>query len=85
MAKSINHEARPFFVAAITPNKCRFEHGNPSGHAIISIAMYFTFIEMMCREHSIKGVKKGLLYVLGVIFAITMGFSRIYNGVHTYN
>lgn len=81
----MNHEARPFFVAPITPNKCRFEHGNPSGHAMISIAMYATLIEMFCREYGIGKKRKTSLYILEVIFAATMGFSRIYNGVHTYN
>ena len=44
MLKSVNNEARPFFVADLRPYKCRLEHGNPSGHAII-VALYATFTE----------------------------------------
>ena len=49
LLKSFNHEARPFFVAEIYPNKCRFEHGSPSGHALVSIGLYVTFWNLFCR------------------------------------
>lgn len=52
--KSFNHEARPFFVAEIYPNKCRFEHGSPSGHAFVSVGLYVTFWNLFCRQYRLS-------------------------------
>jgi membrane-associated phospholipid phosphatase len=47
--KSAYHEARPFFVEDLTPTKCWLEYGNPSGHAIGSVACYLSLWDMFCR------------------------------------
>ena len=47
--KSTYHEARPFFVADITPTLCRFEHGNPSGHSLVAVACYVSIWDVLCR------------------------------------
>ena len=83
--KSVNHEARPFFVADIIPNKCRFEHGNPSGHAYVSIALYMTMWDLVCRQYRVGSFLKMLSFSFLFVFLVVMGFSRIYGGVHTYN
>lgn len=53
LLKSINNEARPFFVADIKPYKCRLEHGNPSGHAMTIIALYATTLELVIRQYKL--------------------------------
>jgi hypothetical protein len=85
LLKSMYHEARPFFVAAIKPNKCRFEHGNPSGHAFISVALHMTMWEIMCRQYKLGQNGRTFTFSILMMFISTMCFSRIYNGVHTYN
>jgi membrane-associated phospholipid phosphatase len=83
--KSFNHEARPFFVADITPTKCWLEYGNPSGHSITSSSLYLTVWYMLCKRYEAdqKWRRISLALTLSVVFLIA--FSRIYHGVHTYN
>ena len=50
ISKSFLHEARPFFVAELTPTKCWLEYGNPSGHSITSTSLYLTVWGLACRR-----------------------------------
>lgn len=85
LLKSFNHEARPFFVADLTPTKCWIEYGNPSGHSVTSTALYLSMWNLLCRRYkpSTYWRVNSLLMTILVIFLIAV--SRLYNGVHTYN
>lgn len=85
MLKSINNEARPFFVADLKPYKCRLEHGNPSGHALIVVALYATFLDLFIRQYPKLRNSKIQIWFVYVLFIAFIGFGRIYNGVHTHN
>ena len=50
IAKSVFHEARPFFVVELTPTSCWLEYGNPSGHSVTSSSLYLTVWHLMCRR-----------------------------------
>lgn len=85
MLKSINNEPRPFFVSDLKPYKCRLEHGNPSGHALIVISLYASIVEAFIREYS--GLRRHRVAIWGAFLLLAgfIGFGRIYNGVHTHN
>ena len=53
----------------------------PSGHAMISMA-YFGFIAYLIYKNSKNNITKTLLIITLMITILTIGFSRIYLGVH---
>jgi len=55
LLKSLNHESRPFHVIKLTPTKCDFEYGNPSGHSLGAASIYFIFLFLLAET---KGWKK---------------------------
>ena len=42
LLKSVFQEPRPFFLEDIKPFLCRLEHGDPSGHSVMVVAVYAT-------------------------------------------
>ena len=85
VSKSFLHEARPFFVAEITPTKCWLEYGNPSGHSITSTSLYLTVWELVCRTNKAGKKMRMISLALTLFTCFMIAFSRIYHGVHTYN
>ncbi len=58
-----------------------FTFSFPSGHAVMSIALYFTLSYI--SVHLVKDkILKRFIYTAAAIFIIIIGFSRIYLGVH---
>lgn len=53
----------------------------PSGHAMVSMA-YYGFIAYLIYKSETKKINKIILIILLTITIITIGFSRIYLGVH---
>jgi membrane-associated phospholipid phosphatase len=85
LAKSFHHEARPFFVSDLTPTKCWFEYGNPSGHSVTSSALYLTMWNLLCRRYKVSIYMRVLSLVCTLLMIVAIAMSRVYNGVHTYN
>lgn len=85
LLKSMLHEARPFFVADIKPTKCWFEYGNPSGHALTSSSLYLTVWTLACRSFNPSQFVRWLSLAFTLSMCFWIAFSRVYNGVHTYN
>jgi len=85
LLKSFNHEARPFFVTNLTPTKCWLEYGNPSGHSITSTSLYLTMWDLLCRRYNADRYWRIYSCLCTIMVCIAIAFSRIYNGVHTYN
>jgi len=52
----------------------------PSGHAMISMAVYGVFFYLLAKN-DLKGPKTLYLF-LGLFFPLIIGFSRVYLGVH---
>ncbi|WP_075864828.1 phosphatase PAP2 family protein [Carboxydothermus islandicus] len=52
----------------------------PSGHAMISMAVYGMFFYLLAKNNF--PLPKILLLILGIGFPLLIGFSRIYLGVH---
>ena len=53
----------------------------PSGHSMVSAAVYGFFIYLICKNIKNKYLKFGLIVLLGLLI-ILIGISRIYLGVH---
>lgn len=89
-------QARPFWVwPAIQAFDCSVQYGNPSGHSLFSMGTaltiwldYNSFISQSPRwRHNFlsKVYTRGAFLVLAITFSLTIGYSRIFLGVHTWN
>lgn len=85
LLKSYKHEARPFFVADLTPTKCWVEYGSPSGHSICSTSLYFTMWYLLCQKFKPNAFWYYTSLVATCLVLVAIAISRLYNGVHTYN
>ena len=56
----------------------------PSGHAMVSLAVYGFAIYLISRKMKASMMKKIVIGLL-VLFIILVGFSRIYLGVHHFS
>lgn len=76
--KVLFSRARPelvdHLVVVVTPSF-------PSGHALLSAAVYLTLAALLGREVARPGLRRGLLG-LAVLLTLLIGISRIYLGVH---
>ena len=77
IVKNIIKRARPEHIKLIKQGGFSF----PSGHAMISIALYGFLIYIVNKKIKNKSLKVVLTILLGVII-ISIGLSRIYVGVH---
>jgi len=77
--KSLNHEARPFFVADLRPTaKCWNEYGDPSGHSQSSAVLYFTVWKLMCVTYNPRPWVRKISMILTGLLVFGIGFSRMY-------
>lgn len=53
----------------------------PSGHSMVTMSMLLTIAYLLTRNEKLF-TKKKLIYTLSIAFIISMGFSRMYLGVH---
>jgi len=97
MLKSFYGEPRPYWVSAEINafGKCHTGFGNPSGHMMCNVFMWYSIylhffydvgvkpqkMTVFCTAYIIKMACTSLL----ITYLIFMGFSRVYLGAHTYN
>lgn len=53
----------------------------PSGHATAAVAFYGLVCYLIVKNLT-KNWQKGIAIILTIVFALTLGFSRLYLGVH---
>jgi len=94
--KMLYREPRPFWTDVTIPMKeldCSSEYGNPSGHSL-SAAGLALIPALDIIQHAVYGsnLSKAVKIMLGVltiviaiIYAWTMGYSRVVVGVHSWN
>ena len=97
--KSLNREPRPLMVdSEIRVKDCKhLEFGNPSSHTFGTSFMFMTTVYLLIKHYSVKWdlnyeankMRKLMAIILSfnsVFFVVyVIGFSRVFNGVHTYN
>lgn len=95
--KSLYGEPRPYWVSPVITSfgKCHTGFGNPSGHMINNVFLWYTVylhffkdvgikrkrISIFCTAYIIKMAVTAFL----ITYIIFMGFSRVYLGAHGYN
>lgn len=87
--KLFYHEPRPYMVVAeIKVYDCSTEFGNPSGHTMsVGSIMVLLFLEYFyTNDHGLQN-ERGCWYLFCLLadvgVMLIVGFSRLYNGVHT--
>lgn len=75
--KLVFHRPRPDPFFAPKPDTYSF----PSGHALVSLCFY-GLLTGMIAFHAQKRWQKWMVWILGAILIASIGFSRIYLGVH---
>jgi len=71
---------RPYFLTRMTPLNCKdIEFGNPSGHAMVTTAVWLTAFHLMEG----KGLKYRLVQVLIYSIVALITFNRFQMGVHS--
>lgn len=78
LLKDFYERARPTIVTPIEPAG---GHAFPSGHSMISAALYMTLAALIARTLERRRLR---IYVIaaGAVVAMLIGFTRIYLGVH---
>lgn len=77
MLKKIFIRARPLKYFLIEQEGYSF----PSGHAMVSMSFYTTMTYLLVKNMSNQNAKK-ILWIINFIIVTSIGFSRIYLGVH---
>ncbi len=73
-------DPRPYWASQdVTAFKCSTQFGNPSGHSETSIGMALT----VWLDFDASKQFKGITLVLTLLFAVTIGYSRFFLGVHS--
>ena len=72
------HRARPVpFFDLVAPGSYSF----PSGHALVSLCV-FSGVAMVISQRVTRAIVKVTVWLLALLLALGIGFSRIYLGVH---
>ncbi len=77
-AKLIFARARPDLWLSLSPKN---DYSFPSGHAMLSSAFVLTALVLLWKSQTNIYVKR-ILTVLGALFVLAVGLSRLYLGVH---
>ena len=95
VGKLTYHQARPFWVSAdIKAGSCSTQFGNPSGHSLFSMgAAVFTWLDYnaLARVHADDGTlwtkwyTRAALLLVAVTYGLTIGYSRVVLGAHSWN
>mmetsp|Transcript_17101 Transcript_17101/g.12148 ORF Transcript_17101/g.12148 Transcript_17101/m.12148 type:complete len:153 (-) Transcript_17101:567-1025(-) len=88
------HQPRPFWLDTdIIPLHCKTSYGCPSGHTTVATAITFTLAldltETLVKSSNLtNGVKIFIIlnaYTQAVLYSLCVAYSRIVQGVHSYN
>ena len=92
VTKLTYHQERPFWASKdIEAVQCTTQYGNPSGHSMFSIGVALTMwldVNQYISENEtvLKAWYYRMLLLLGVIvYGLTIGYSRVILGVHSWN
>lgn len=81
------HEPRPYMRNSdilVLGGGCSSSYGHPSGHSLTSAAATFTLLWDMLKMYSESSIWLRVLAIcLSPIIPFIVGFSRLFNGVHS--
>ncbi len=79
------HKPRPFMVDDdVQVFGCSSEFGHPSGHSYATAALFLMMALEYFNTHKDAATwKKVMVPLSSVLGTLLVGFSRLYNGVHT--
>ena len=85
LVKMLYHSPRPYMVDDdVQVFGCSTEFGHPSGHSLnsmtFSLALLLDFLQSVPEP---SGCSKAAAYIGAIVTPLLVGFSRLYNGVHT--
>lgn len=92
VTKLYYHQARPFWASPdVQAFGCEMQYGNPSGHSIMSMGI--ALLLWFDYNHTAQNQEGNLfnIYVrvffliIAVTFGLTIGYSRLFLGVHSMN
>ncbi len=76
-------DPRPYWVASdIVAYKCSNQYGNPSGHSETSMGIAMT-LWLDYAFTNASNLRKGVLLFAALLFAFSIGYSRLILGVHS--
>lgn len=77
LGKVILHRLRPEGIASVVEHSFSY----PSGHATIAVAFYGFVVYLIWRYTKLRKIRLGVLFPV-LLVIVTIGFSRLYLGVH---
>ena len=88
--KIIYRNRRPYWESDILDVVCNSGYGNPSGHSLTSTAYYLTLAHIVTNFSFFKRDTKGkivkiIIFILFIILAVLIMFSRVILGAHSIN
>jgi membrane-associated phospholipid phosphatase len=82
VTKLVYHSPRPFWASnEVKAFSCENEFGNPSGHSMFAAAM--SLIVWFNFQQNLTTVNRWSSLLLTIIFALAIGYSRLFLGVHS--
>ena len=86
------HDPRPFWVSSnIKAYGCSMQYGNPSGHSLNSMGIAMT-VWLDYNHYAARGLVKYsstawriFFLFLALLFGLSIGYSRVFMGVHSWN
>lgn len=87
IAKVIYGQARPFLLdgGEQIRQACEKSYGNPSGHSFGTTTCYLGLCQLVIDYYKLKNPISAILYAVTAFIIVTVNFSRVVLGVHSFN
>lgn len=78
-------DPRPYWSSEnVMAYKCSQDFGNPSGHSMTSMCVcMLLWLDYVYSNPESSGLRKTLLFIAAMCFALAIGYSRLILGVHS--
>ena len=88
LAKLSYHGPRPFWVGNdVMAIYCSSQFGNPSGHAMVTLGrplLMWLDYQVSCKQGFYsQPLLKLLFFVIAIVYGLSVGYSRMFLGVHS--
>ena len=84
VGKVAYNDPRPYWLSDdVQAFRCSYAYGNPSGHTMIGVGFNLLIALDLMADYEIVGVKKAVIVLIELAFGASIGYSRMFLGVHT--